>query len=547
VGAEGYSGRLSSGILKRDRPTLIEIVVCALLLAATGALLFGSHIEHGGRYSDDWAGAAEFQFQADGDFGRMVDRFNDRVGARPLLGVSQAARHALWSNDLVAQHALAVALGGIASLLFFVLLRTLGMAAVWAGAAALLSFVFPWGDSDRLWLTGGPTQLCVIFYFAGCLTAARGIRTQGVPGGLWHAGAVGFYLLSVLVYEGAGVAILLTGLLYIALAGWRKARWRWAADVAVILPALVALSILHNHGPGARAYLSGLRDLPGEGTTAVLQALVPVHVGTAWRALIVVVGVGILVWAVRALAPAARRSLIPPTAAILVALLALGVAWLPFLGAGEPPTATGIDNRGNLLAAFVMALLVVAIGWLCAEIAQKVVRRQWAGPVAAVVVVATTGAGWLLIARSHADAYGRAADIQERILAGLRDAVPSPPPGATIFSLASQAQSARGVPVFSETWDLNGAVRLLWDDRTLHGFPIVGAARLRCGKQSVTPRSPRLQATAVLESGLGDKQAAAYGRAFIYDGRSARAFRVDDRIRCRELVSTIPAGQILEE
>jgi hypothetical protein len=259
----------------------------------------------------------------------------------------------------------------------------------------------------------------------------------------------------------------------------------------------------------------------------------------------VVVVLGGLVWAARTLTPVARRGLIPPIAGIAAALVALVIAWLPFLGAGEPPTALGIDNRGNLLAAFVMALLVVAIAWLCSEIVQQAVRRPWAGTAGAVLVVASIGTGWLLIARSHADAYDRATSDQARILDGLRGALPSPPAGATIFSLASPAQSARGVPVFSETWDLNGAVRLLWDDRTLHGFPIVGKARLKCGKRFVIPRSPRLQATAVLESGLGRKQAARYGLAFVYDGRTGQVSRIDNRAQCQAVVSTVPAGPIL--
>ena len=537
---------MSSGVLRQDRPTLVEIVVCGLVLVAIGALAFGPQIEHGGRYSDDWGLAAEFRFQADGDFGRMFERFHDRVGARPLLGLSLAARHALWANDLAAQHAMAVALGALASLLFFVLLRTLGMATGWAGAAAVLSFVFPWGDADRLWVTGGPTQLCVIFYFAGCLTATRGLRSEGTPGALWHAAAIAFYLLSVLVYEAAGAAILLTGLLYLAIAGWRKARRRWTADVAVIVPALVVLSILHHQPPGVRSYLHVPRLLPGQGTTAVLQALIPIPIGTAWRALIMVLVVGALIWVVRSLSPVARRELIRPAAAIVASLVALGIAWLPFMARALLPTDPGIDNRGNLLAGFVMALLVVAIAWLCRNIALKGARRQWVGAASAVLVVATIGTGWLLVSRSHVDAYERATRTQARFLAGLRAALPTPPSEGTIFAVMNPAQSAPGVPVFSETWDLNGAVRLAWNDRTLHGFPIVGEARLTCAKRSVVPRSPGSQATQVLDSGLGLKQAARYGQAFMFDGRTKQAFRIDNRSECRELVRTIPPGTILE-
>ena len=362
---------------------------------------------------------------------------------------------------------------------------------------------------------------------------------------MWHAGAIAFYLLSVLVYEGAGVAILVTGLLYAALVGWRRAKPRWIADVAVILPALLVLFIIHRHGPGVRGYVRGVYHLPREGISAVLQAIVPVPVGTLVRALILILVLTAVLLSAQSLAPVARRSMRRPTAAIAASLVALGVAWLPFAGAGEPPTAPGIDNRGNLLAGFVIALLVVAIAWLCWKIAVEGAPRPWAGPAASALVLVSIGTGWLLIARSHTDAYERSARSQARILAGLRAALPSPPAGATIFSLASPALAAPGVPVFSETWDFNGAVKLLWNDHTLHGFPIVGEARLTCAKRFVVPRSPRLQATAVLESGLGRKQTAPYGRAFIYDGLTEQARRIDNQRECREVVGTIPVGPIL--
>jgi hypothetical protein len=288
-----------------------------------------------------------------------------------------------------------------------------------------------------------------------------------------------------------------------------------------------------------------MAHLPPRGVKAVLQALVPLPVGTPVRALIVLLVGAALILAARRLTPASRRALARPAAAIVAALAALAVAWVPFLGADLPPTAQGLENRGNLVAGFAMSLLVLGVAWLSGEIAANLTRRAWAGRVAAVLVVATIGTGWLLVARSHVEEYARAARTQDRILNGLMEGVPSPPADATILSLGSPAQSARGVPVFSETWDLNGAVRLLWDDRTLHGFPIVGSARLKCTKRSIVPKSPRAQARVVLGSGLSRKQAGGYGQVFIYDGRTGRVILVRDRKECQRVVDAVPPGPIL--
>ena len=536
---------LLSAAVRGDKATTRQVAACAIALAFVGTVLFGGHVDQAGRYSDDWALAAEFRFEADGQYWTMVDRFQDRFGGRPLLAPSVAAIQALWPADLAAQHAVAVLLGAIASLLFFVLLRAWGLATAPAIGAALLSLIAPWGDANRLWVAAAPSQLCVIFYLAGFLVALAGLRTETARGPLLHAAAVACYLLALLVYEGAALLMLATGLAYVVAVGWRRARLRWAADVAVILPALLVLSTLHHHTPSVRAYLSGLRDLPARGATVVLEALVPLPVGS-WGCALILAGVAVGVWlAARPLAPAERRRLQTPIAAIGASVIALGLAWAPFVGAGLPPTAPGVDNRGNLLAAFVLPLLVLGLAWLGARLAAARTdqAQAWAGATTAVIVTAAIGVGWAVIARSHASAYERSDDGQHRVLITIASVFTDrPPPGTTLYTTGHAAQAAAGVPVFSETWDLDGAVKLLFDDGSLRAFPIVGPARLTCSGERVVPDAPAGSSTAMIELGYGDEQGAAYGRAVLVDVTARRLIPIDDHRSCRDAAGVVGPG-----
>ena len=538
--------RMGSGILAGDRATAPQIVVCALILALSGVLLFASHVEHGGRYSDDWANAAAFRFKAGDDLGRGFEEFRDELGGRPIYSLGLATVESLWRDDFAAQLALTVTLSAIASLLFFAVLRRLGLGVEWAIVAAVLSFVYPWSDATRLWAALAPNEPCLIFYFGGFLVAAHGLRSSHPR--LWHVGALLLYVLSVLTYEAAGLAILLTGVLYVALAGWRRARPRWAADVAVILPTLAVVFTLDRTArvtPGWRSVASGLYHLPGQGIRALLEALVPLSVSSGIRALIVLAFVGALVLAIRHVGPGTRRRLAPDVGLLIGSLVVLAIAWFPFLGADLPPQAPGLDNRGNIGAAFAIALLVVALARISGKAAAGVVRDARGFAVAAVITLGAIATGWVITARDHADAYDRSARGQEELLSGLTAALPAPRRGTTIYTTAAAGQSAPGIPVFSETWDLKGAVKLTWNDATLRGFPIVGEARLECAADGVVPRAPPLQATAVIEEGYGKQQGAPYGRAIVYDARSRRAHQVGSRKRCRRVVGATRPGPIV--
>lgn len=517
-------------------------------MALVGALLFGFHVAEGGRYSDGWSIAARIRFDAGGAFGATVDRMIDSLGARPLAAVYVASVGTLLPEDVAVQLGLQAALAGVASLLFFIVLRTAGLAAGWAGAAAVLSFIFPWADATRLWTAAAPYQLCVIFFFAGVLAALRGLRAED-GGWIWHSVAVALYLLSLLVNEAASIAILLAGLLYVAVAGWDRAKLGWAIDVAVIVSAiaiLYGLSRTARSVPGIETTLAGVYHLPDQGGRLLLEAFVPLPIPTLGRALILLCVAGGVSLALLRLNRSSRAELVRPVALVALSLAALGAAWVPFLGAELWPSSPGVDNRGNLMAAFVFALLVTAVSYLVGSIVARALRTRSLGTLIAAALVAIIGTGWAVTAHGHVDDYARATRSQERLLSGLKAAIPSPGSNSTLYVVGQAAQSAPGVPIFSQTWDLKAAVQLEWNDPSLRAFPIVGLARLRCRQGSVVPQSPRLQATAVLESGLGPRNSAMFGHAYVYDAERDRAFRIDDARSCRSVIATTSAGDILD-
>ena len=81
---------------------------------------------------------------------------------------------------------LTVALGALMSLALYALVREL-RAPPWLGLLlALLAFVYPLSDANRLWPAAGWNNFAVACYFAGATLALRGLRSRAVAN---HAAA----------------------------------------------------------------------------------------------------------------------------------------------------------------------------------------------------------------------------------------------------------------------------------------------------------------------------------------------------------------------
>jgi hypothetical protein len=119
--------------------------------------------------------------------------------------------------------------------------------------------------------------------------------------------------------------------------------------------------------------------------------------------------------------------------------------------------------------------------------------------IAAVLAFALlTGAAWVHHVNDDARAYQRAFAIEKQALDVLHDRVQRPASRTTIYTFEISGEAAPNIVAFTASWDLTGAVRLLWDDPTLRGTPSPSVSRdfpgndasdwcLRCGPSKLQP------------------------------------------------------------
>jgi hypothetical protein len=477
----------------------------------------------------------------------MVDSLRSAQGGRPILTQLLPVPHAAFGLDADGHLAIALGLSAATSLCFFLVLRALGMELTHAGAIAALVLVFPWSDSIRLWGNVGVNNVAVCLYLLGVVVALRGLRATGARAVALQLVAAALYAASVLTYEAAFVAALLSVLLYANAANWRAALRRWPADLAAVGGA-VAWTAAHTTKDTAslRTQLGHVPEMSRDALGLIARATLPF----GGRSLVLGVAVLLLV------AIAARLYMRLPvgdpdrgdlrrwllTAA--AALACVGAAYAALVPSAYPTALKpGLENRFNILAALPMVVLAYALVMVAATLAGRVlgVPRRRLGVVCA-VAACLLGAGYLVRTERDETRWDRAAAFASRVLRAV-EAQPRPPSGTTVYSFRHPAQTAPGVPVFFDTWDMNGAVRLVWGDPTLRGFPVYDGARFSCDRDSIrplllpTPRG-RLDTPSAEQDPRngpywGPARAAPYGRALFVDVPSGRGELIRDQGQCR--------------
>jgi hypothetical protein len=217
--------------------------------------------------------------------------------------------------------------------------------------------------------------------------------------------------------------------------------------------------------------------------------------------------------AVLLVAVVARRADVRP---VLIALAALVLAWAPFVPGEDKyvPSAPGVYDRVNIVAAFAIAALVCSLAALAR------------GRAVQVAVVVAIGIGWAVHGRAHVEDYSRAADARDAELAAIERAVPRPAPGTVMVVLHEADWAAPGVPIFGNAWDLGGALKMRYGDATVGGYPVTPGTPMSCGPDG-------------LHAGAGRTP---YARAVLVDARSGTATRIADRRACRSALRFRPGN-----
>jgi hypothetical protein len=514
------SSARSSSLSARDA------LACAGGLGLLALAMCAGHIRAGGFYYDDWSLLALARFPPHGGLlhGLWLD-----YGQRPGQVLYYAALDGAFGADASARLGLAAATLALEATSLYLLLRRLGLAARHAVAIAALVLTFPFSDSVWLWGVLSLSSLAIAGFLLGAILAIRALESSGRRALVLHAASLSLYLVSVASYEVVAVAGCLAGLLYVHVAGLRRARARWALDVLAIAGTLLvtrALLPIDVATPSRTQPFDGMVAHGGQillhGARLAGAAALPVGSLDPW------LGAGAL-------------ALVLAAAALLRARLARGEPlraelgrWLAIAGAGglaaiagwsvyvpAPdhylPSLAGTVNRVNAAAAIGIAMLVYAAVVLLARMLQRLLRVP-ASAASLGVLAAALALGGAYLARGQGDAraWDAAAADQRRELADLHAALPRLPAGATVYAFDAPEAVGPGVPVLNTPLDLTSALRISYSRATLVGVPLQGPAGLTCA-----PRGPTAR-------GFGG----IYGGSYLLDAGRRRAVRLLAPAQC---------------
>jgi hypothetical protein len=534
---------LAATWLVSSRCTNGELAACVALLTLVGALAFGPHVRHGGFYNDDWSFATTFQYAPDPGLLGAIRAF-DWYSFRPVSMLYLPAMHEIFGMRAELHLAL-VALSAVAlSGTLYWLLRTLAMERMHAGAVAVLVLLFPASDANRLWAAASIALPAIALYLAGSVLALKGLAARGRRAAVLHAGAVVLYVLSVMTYEVAAGAILLSVFLYRLRTSWRTALSRWAIDVAAVVPVLLLVtSGTWNEPQSLGTTVRHARTIADQAVTVLADATVPFGdppTGLVIAVLLLVAVAGALVWQRLPRGDPVGRELQRWLSVGLAAVCAIAAGYAIFVPADPntyAPLMPGQGNRINGLAAIGFVLLIYSVVMLAATLVARRARprREWSAGVALAVAL-VLGWGWLQRIDEHADAWDRSAAAQTEIVNRIGRAVPPPRRGTTIYAVRLPTLAAPGVPIFGATWDLAGALAIDWDDPSISAFPAVPGTSFSCGERGISAQN-WLDAF--------DSQTTDYGRAVVVDVAAVTAVRVPDRRSCLSIARRFSADAAL--
>ncbi len=512
---------------------------------AFDALVTGTHIAHGGLYTDDWP-FASIQHQQ-GTWG-LFDNLVSANHGRPLAALYQALTAALSGTNPHLH-----ALWGLVTLLLatttiYATLRRLSVSIFMSSAIALLFMAFPFSDSAWLWYAASHSYLAITLAALGYLVAIVDLQGTRQRHGTARIAVAFLFAASILTYQVASGAICLSILVYIVYTRSRgEAIVLWLSDVVVVLLTLTLPRLITGSGGSTAdpiislsAQVSHLRLMANQGATLLSKVLFPF--GSLDRRLVLSVAVISLIGCVLVCWRRANdRS---------AAMCSLRWLWLGLAGsvvvAGSyivyvpapinlyQPLGMGEENRVNVLAGLGFAIIVCAFAVGVGNAVLMLLRRsrQWV-PVIATVLMAPILTGYIRRTRADVAAWDRAGEVQRSELFALRR-LGAPASGTTLYVFGGVGAIAPGVFAFRVTWDLNSAVELLWNDATLHAYPIFAGTQMTCLTARVVPVGP--------SNGDGIGQAASYGHAVFVNLRTGQSMHVADMPACERAATRFVPG-----
>jgi hypothetical protein len=540
-GVLGRRDRLDGRIAEGALPSLRELALASFLLLALAVAVFGSHIMRGTFYYDDWSNAARSAYPPKPGFFGSLEAYWHVTGYRPLLALYLPVLHAILGTHQHMQLAWAVLLAVFMAVSLFALLSTLGLQRIHALAISALALVFPASDATRLWATSATASLVIGMYLWGLVLALRGLAASDRRARAWyHAGALVLFLAAISMYELVATVALVSVAFYVWRGGLRRALKLFALDASAIA-LLLAFTLSKNKIDKATSFgesVDHARAIFDQGLSVIATSAEPFGVPSRTPVLAVLLAAmvsGGLVWWRLPSADPARRSIGSWLALAVAATLWTWVAWAVFVPAAPyyTPGRLGVGNRVNALADIGVVTAVYAVAMLVASILCRLLnaRGRMATALGLLAAVAL-GIGYVREIDHDKLAWDLASRWQNRVLGVLRQQVPRPPAGATVYTFDYPSYTAPGVPTFASSWDLNGAVKLLYHRFAISGYPVIAGVTMICAAHGLYPSG----------AGYTVRYEASYGLAYLVDVGTGRVAVPRTSAECRREIRAFAPG-----
>jgi hypothetical protein len=530
----------------RRQSTSRELFLAAAVLLIVGTAVAWTRVVHGNFSYDDWALAAGVRYSG---VWSMVSLYL-HIDHRPLVALYLPLVQAATDENARVQLAWIVLahIGMCWCVCLF--LRTAGVPFYGCLAIALLTLVFPFADASWLYVIASAATVSVTLYLLGATAALKGLDRVGKQARLWHGLAICLYIASVLTYELALIPIVLSGVLYLCKARWATVRAVWAADVvAMCLTVLCFTSRAVPILPGGDVHgqlplsqqLSHIKLIYSQARGVVAATLEPfgiVHYNRVLVAMLLILGVALLTWRLLPKADPTRADLKRWLVLAAFGLGGAGAGWL-VLAPADPyysPGVLGVGTRINAFVAIPLSVLVFSLAAIVGTLVARVFKARAYLPIG--ITLAAVLAVWFGDLRhvlNDKTAWDRAASLQRHELSVLRRSIPTPAPGTRMLAFGSPGFAALGVPVFAAPWDLDGAVKLLWNNGTLAAYPVIAGTVIECLPSEVVP----------VGAGYATDQSAPYGTVYFVDVASGRAVRIRSQQQCVAQLGRFRPGALL--
>jgi hypothetical protein len=529
----------------------VEVADC-VFLAVTSFLSTSWYLGRLGFYSDDWGLFAAFQLSPDRSMAALVRAsFLDR----PAQGVFSIVLYRVFGLHPLGYHIVNMAVIAVMPVLLYIVIRRLNGSRTMAFVVSLIYVLLPNYSTDRFWFAAFAAPLSIALYLGSLLLDLNAANRRGRALLVRRSGALAMLLVSTLTYELALPLFFLNPLFAWHVhtrehapgeppADRRDALWFWlnfgglnwllllalSAYKAVTSPRLHApqgvialfISIVRNllrpgfkHGDYGFNLLAAFKANYVDYLIGLPKTVVALHHhGASGLLAIASVAFGVMVFAyTRRLQP----NLLPRQAWGLVVggLVTFLIGYSTFLtNKAIQITPTGIGNRTSIAAALGVAMSAAgALGLLASLIAR--VRRQ-SSPIVFSGLIAIVAAGYFFVISALSnfwiEAYGR----ELAIVNDLEQHLPTLPPRTTLMLTGICSYHGPAV-VFEADWDLSGALRLHYGDRTL------SADILRPGFYRITDSG----VATILYEGEDDYEFGSY--LMMYDYRRKTTHVLSDR------------------